>query len=135
MTTIDITPYAVIVDTATGKDGTADGKVSLALIERIQKHNNNVIASNATNLSNGISTPTTATTTTQVPVLHRIQLVYTSGCMIYGDRPNEILDEEAIPTAGYWRIPIERAVIAIGGTIIRPGWVYGEQGGNYAAPW
>lgn len=57
--------------------------------------------------------------------------IYTSGVLVYGNRPNEILDENAIPTPGQmlkWRYEFENQVVKITeaeGVVVRPGFVYG----------
>lgn len=60
--------------------------------------------------------------------------IYTSGILIYGDHPDEVVDETTPihphPLA-QWRIDHEKAVVGqdkINGVVIRPGFVYGYSG-------
>jgi len=111
LSTVDVTDYDIVVDTATG--GTPDdGKLSESIL-------NKVIAFNA-----------------EHPAAKKLY-IYTSGCMVLGDYPNELVKEDAPPKnkAFEWRAALERKIIAAGHVALRPGWVYGGNGGHYAAPW
>jgi nucleoside-diphosphate-sugar epimerase len=62
-------------------------------------------------------------------------LVYTSGVWVYGDTGGRLVDETTPLTPARrvtWRPPIEQMVLtsdAIRGVVVRPGCVYGRQGG------
>merc|ERR1711974_393589 len=60
--------------------------------------------------------------------------IYTSGALVYGDRPEEVVDETT-PVNPHpliqWRIDHEKAVVSqdkINGVVIRPSFVYGYSG-------
>lgn len=60
--------------------------------------------------------------------------IYTSGVLVYGDRPEEVVDETT-PVNPHpliqWRIDHEKAVVGqdkINGVVIRPSFVYGYSG-------
>jgi len=64
--------------------------------------------------------------------------IYTSGCLVYGDYPNVEVDEDEskFPPKGMnsARIAFEKEVRSqtdVNGVVIRPGWVYGGNGGHY----
>jgi nucleoside-diphosphate-sugar epimerase len=62
-------------------------------------------------------------------------LLYTSGTWVFGDTGEGIADEDTprIPIAEvHWRPAVEDQVMAHGGIVIRPGVVYGGQGGMTA---
>jgi nucleoside-diphosphate-sugar epimerase len=60
--------------------------------------------------------------------------IYTSGALVYGDHPDDVVDETtpiSPHTLGQWRIDHEKAVVGqdkINGVVIRPGFVYGYSG-------
>lgn len=60
--------------------------------------------------------------------------IYTSGVLVYGDHPDEVVDEST-PIHGHsliqWRIDHEKAVVSqekLDGIVVRPGFVYGRSG-------
>ena len=61
------------------------------------------------------------------------RLLFTSGVWVYGSAPpGEVLDEDSEPhpvRIYSWRPALEREVLRAGGTVIRPGMVYGRGGG------
>jgi len=67
------------------------------------------------------------------------QFVFTSGVMTYGTAGEDgrLLDETVQPVPnkenphGLARKLFEDKVVAAGGTVVRPGWVYGLTGGHY----
>jgi len=64
--------------------------------------------------------------------------IYTSGCLVYGDHPNQILDESVVPTGNKVRAEFEKEVtrcLNIEGVVLRPGWTYGGTGGHYIDNW
>jgi len=67
---------------------------------------------------------------------YKKRYIYTSGCLVYGDRPNELLDEWSIPKPGpflQWRFDYENKLAAthdIQTAIVRPGFVYGGKSAN-----
>jgi nucleoside-diphosphate-sugar epimerase len=60
-----------------------------------------------------------------------VPVVYTSGIGVVGgtDRPVQEDDEPATPVGMRWRRSLELQVLAAGGVVVRPGFVYGH-GGN-----
>jgi len=65
--------------------------------------------------------------------------IYTSGILVYGDHPGEVVDETT-PIPPYpmvqWRIDHEKQVVGqdkLNGVVIRPGFVYGHSG-SLSAP-
>jgi len=74
----------------------------------------------------------------------RKRYIYTSGCLVYGNHPGKTLTEEDPRTQKLlqWRINFEDEVAALGsgkdslvdGTVLRAGWVYGEQWSPQQAP-
>jgi len=106
--TVSVEPYAVIVDTATGISA-EDGKASLGLLGKITRFN----AANPT---------------------YKKTYIYTSGALIYGDHPNEVLSEDMPPKNRVfgWRVDVEREIIAADQVVLRPGGVYGGSGGGIA---
>jgi nucleoside-diphosphate-sugar epimerase len=60
-----------------------------------------------------------------------VQVVYTSGIGVVGgtDRPAQEDDEPATPEGMRWRRSLELEVLAVGGVVVRPAFVYGH-GGN-----
>jgi len=75
----------------------------------------------------------------------RKRYIYTSGCLVYGSQPGKVLTEEDPLLTKFltWRVDWEREVLALGhakdslvdGTVIRPGFVYGEQWSPIVTPW
>jgi len=64
---------------------------------------------------------------------YKKRYIYTSGLLIYGDRPNELLDEWSIPKPGpfmQWRVDFENKLATIHEietATVRPGLVYGGK--------
>jgi len=103
--------YSMIVDTATGMTA-AEGKVSHGLLSKVLSFNS--------------SNPSLKKT-----------YVYTSGCLVYGDHPGELVTEETRLTSTQlgWRVELEKAILAGNQVVMRPGWVYGLSGGKMVPGW
>ncbi len=59
-------------------------------------------------------------------------VIYTSGVWIYGDTGRHAVDESAVlrpPPYVAWRREVEQLVLETGGVVVRPGCVFGGQGG------
>jgi len=66
--------------------------------------------------------------------------IYTSGILVYGDHPNEVIDETTpVPDTklNKWRVSVEKAVLTetkVNGVVLRPGYLYGHSG-SWSAPY
>lgn len=62
------------------------------------------------------------------------QVLYTSSAYLLGNLGAHPVDEDAdtalAPASSQWRLEVERAVVAAGGAVVRPGLVYGGRGGT-----
>jgi nucleoside-diphosphate-sugar epimerase len=69
----------------------------------------------------------------------RRRFIYTTGCSIFGAVPGPVLDETATPNPEHplsFRYDLEREALAIEGvgvTVVRPGFMYGNDGYNSVA--
>eukprot|EP00697_Spironema_sp_BW2_P002998 gnl/Spiro4/14008_TR7510_c0_g1_i1.p1 gnl/Spiro4/14008_TR7510_c0_g1~~gnl/Spiro4/14008_TR7510_c0_g1_i1.p1 ORF type:complete len:313 (-),score=132.27 gnl/Spiro4/14008_TR7510_c0_g1_i1:69-977(-) len=65
------------------------------------------------------------------------RFILTSGLLLYGHHPNTVIDESVDAAAHCaemfrWRVAHENNVLAAGGIVLRPGWVYGHSQGKYS---
>lgn len=62
----------------------------------------------------------------------RRRVIYTSSAYLLGGlgQVDEDADTARAPAASQWRFAVERAVLAAGGAVVRPGLVYGGRGGT-----
>jgi len=67
---------------------------------------------------------------------YKKRYIYTIGCLVYGDRPNEVVDEWSIPKPGpylQWRLDFENKLATIHEietATVRPVFVYGGKSAN-----